>query len=524
MDFEGAGIEPPAPIKEEKEGIGIFELLWLAILDIPNIMRTLKFAVIIIIILALFTLAGTILPQEKFASSPQEFTAQYKHIFSINPDDGISFKEALYYGVVEPLELYRVFDSNLYFTLLCVLSISSVICAYDRIFLTKRIYKNKRPKVSERVIDSYRFTEKSVAPGAIQDVAEKVRTRLKALKFEVFEDSDSSGKIWFFARKNTFKYIASLIFHFAIVGIFLGGVAGNERVFGFNDIVFIQEGDAQPVANDLHLMKLATEKGEQPPAPRGEFIELEEYYNVYREREFKSIDEYGFPESYGGFPSDFYSKVKVYRKTPSGDDETIKELTVEVNVPLKYSGINYYQSSIASRIVLEIVSPDGVSQFVQGFTNESVQIPISIQGLGMPVVTFQTRDLVGGYWEKLDGTREELPHVVRLVDYRPMQNETGPPALLGYISEDKRLEVDGWQIKLDRIDEFTGLQYAYDPGVEVVTISVAILLAGIFITMYWPFRSTRILLTPDKSGTGYLVGGNVSDIVDQINESLIGTE
>ncbi|HDS30646.1 MAG TPA: hypothetical protein ENN67_06345 [Firmicutes bacterium] len=248
--------------KSQNEGYGIFDLLWLAITDIPRIMRTLKFAVWVIIILAIFTLFGTILPQEKFASDPETFAAQYVGLFNIDDTDGkTTFGEFLYYGFVRPFELYRVYESGLYLTLLMVLSISSALCAWDRWKITRTLATKTNPKANPDSVRTSQYSSHGTVTSNIETVTEKARSLLASKGFRTFETTDENGTVYFFGRKNFIKHYASVGFHFAFVFILIGGIIGHDQFFGYEGRIALSEGEERPVGPEMNLQRQAEAEG-----------------------------------------------------------------------------------------------------------------------------------------------------------------------------------------------------------------------------------------------------------------------
>ncbi|MCK4719320.1 cytochrome c biogenesis protein ResB, partial [bacterium] len=99
--------------KPDQTGYGLFDLIGFALLDVIKLMRTLKFAIWVLILLAVFTLIGSILPQEHLASDLDEFRMQYTNLFHVNSENGINtFGEVLYHGLVVPFQLYNIFKSG----------------------------------------------------------------------------------------------------------------------------------------------------------------------------------------------------------------------------------------------------------------------------------------------------------------------------------------------------------------------------------------------------------------------------
>ena len=111
-------------------------------------MRTLKFAVWMIIILAIFTLAGTILPQRKFAQSPEDFRQAYINIFHLDQSGGGGgLGPFLYHALVVPFQLDHIFETPLYLVLMILLALSAALCAWDQIRAdSKASEKDQKPR------------------------------------------------------------------------------------------------------------------------------------------------------------------------------------------------------------------------------------------------------------------------------------------------------------------------------------------------------------------------------------------
>jgi hypothetical protein len=514
--------------KPGDEGYGIFDLLWLAVLDIPRIMRSLKFAVWVILILAIFTLAGAILPQEKFATDPDTFAEQYVNLFHLDDTDGrLGFGEILYNGLVKPLELYHVYETGLYLALLIVLTISSALCSWDRLKIARTLAGKTSAIVGESSIKSMQYVSDGAVEGGIEDVAGKTRTLLKSRGFRIFEASDDKGSIYFFGRRNFFKHYASVGFHLAFLFIIVGGLIGHDRFLGYEGRIALSEGETSPVGSEVQAKEEADRKAESTGSETeyvpqsNDMIRLTEYENIYRESDFRGIDaETGFPLDYGGSPSDFVSHLEIYR--PSGESDSgetiLARKAIEVNYPLRCGGISYYQLAVDALLTFTVLQPGGGTAEVQTFLNR----PFDIRAYDKDLVCIvRSVDYAGGIWEAKDGTRSGLPYVVRLVDYSDyMDRKSDAPVLLGYLTLDKPLSVLGSTISLSSVREYTILQYVHDPGVPLVYFGGLLLIIGVTITLYFPYRTVRVMLKPGKPGTTYVAGGNSSEFPAMLASSL----
>lgn len=505
---------------KQEESFGLIELLLQSLIEIPRLMRDLKFAIWVIVILAIFTLIGTILPQQHLSNDPIGFGQNYANLFHVDPSDGINnFREFIYRHLIVKLELYNIFQSGLYFVLMVLLTISSCLCAWDRFKISRKILKLTKPKISR---DSILNMKHSMEGGGAVDpktASEKFRQYVTKKGFHVFDETDGDGNTWFFIRKNSFFHIVSVVFHASLVLILIGGIIGNERVAGFEGVIALREGESRPIANEKHLEELAGESGLEYLPLSDEMIELVEYQNIYRERDFPGIDsETGFPVGYHGMPSDYVSHLRVVKPGDDGTDILMAEKAIEVNVPLRYKGISYFQSSINAVLHFTITGTDQRRIPMETFLNQPMDIP----QLGVNI-TVTTGDIAGGIYEMNDGTRAELPYVVRMIDYAaPQMGITESPILIGYVSEGRPVTVGGVEISLDSVTEYTILHYVYDPGVLLAYIGGLLLIVGLTITLYLPYRMARIYFTRSETGFNYTIGGNWSGVMDMTGSVLTG--
>ncbi len=501
----------------ESSGPGIFDIIWFAVKDIPALMRSMKFAVWVLVILAIFTLAGTILPQEHLSADPVDFGNKYAAMFNVDPADGrTTIGEFVYYRIVVPLELYRVFDTGLYFVLLALLAVSSTLCAWDRLLISRVILKRTKAIVAAGAIDRLPWKADGITALPIDKAAEVLDESIKQHGFQVFRESDESGAEWFFARKNAFRHIVSVIFHMAFVLVLIGGVIGHERVMGYQGSFMIAEGGTSPLGSEIERARRTGESPQSAPNTSGEYIELLDYLNIYREEDFGSLDpDTGFPVDYMGMPSDYVSRLRIVRVDEGAEGTVVLEREVEVNRPMRYKGVAYYQSSFDYMIYMTVID-QGNSIPIQARLN----VPFVIPGLDMQSAITQA-DIVGGIWEAKDGTRTEMPYAIRLNDYTDMfAGRTDHPQFLGTLSAEKPLAIDGVVIRLDEVEEFTVLQYSHNPGIPLIFIGGFLLVLGLTVALYMPYRSGRIVLRSSEGKTEYKAGGDSSDFVVSVETLL----
>jgi hypothetical protein len=134
-------------------------------------------------------------------------------------------------------------------------------------------------------------------------------------------------------------------------------------------------------------------------------------------------------------------------------------------------------------------------------------------------------DVAGGIWERLDGTQEEMPYRVRLNDLTALfAGMSNTPDLIGYVREDVPLEVGGYTISLDSVDEYTILQFVYDPGVPIVYFGGFLLIIGLTIALYMPWRTGRVILKQNGDRVAWIAGGNSSEFPEAMKSEMPGKD
>jgi cytochrome c biogenesis protein len=276
------------------------------------------------------------------------------------------------------------------------------------------------------------------------------------------------------------------------------------------------EGSPVPLGSELYKMQASEKTGSSYEPKTDTEIELVKYENLYREKQFHKIDpESGFPTGYFGMPSSFVSYLKIITGADASE-KTIKEKTVEVNHPLSYQGVTYYQYGVDADLKFTIETPGQTPVTVE--TSLTRPKPIAFPTLGIECYVTQG-DYVDGTWESVNGTRTELPAVIRLLD-RTQSGTMKEPVLVGYVSKNKPLAVEGFVVHLDDVKKYTVLQYVHDPGVPLVGLGGLLLAIGMTIALYFPYRTVRVMLQAKGQGTTYIIGSNSRGATDELIESL----
>ncbi len=311
------------------------------------------------------------------------------------------------------------------------------------------------------------------------------------------------------ARKGPWPEGVSLLYHLgmgvAIVGFIL------SALFSFEGDVTLYPGQPQrvPTVSAHTGFHRFTHDEADTLLPDDRYVELtlKEFiteWELYRSEENPDGKYY---------PKDWMSDLAIV-----DDDGAPLERLVEVNRPLRVSGLTFYQMAYEQEFdVVVSVGPEEVER-----VSAAAYSPFTLESIGG---TFHPGTLrVGTLYEKYHDTRPVVPHVT--LSWQPPEEPveldtvvgagkdtaavvvvegSGPPKErvdLGVLSAEEPLEHQGYVLTLENPYEGSVLSYRHDPGVATLYISITAFLIGLVIRTYWP--SYRVQLWFEDGGRARL--------------------
>lgn len=212
------------------------------------------------------------------------------------------------------------------------------------------------------------------------------------------------------------------------------------------------------------------------------------------------------------YPRDWLSDLSV-----TDDDGTQARALVEVNRPLRVSGLTFYQMAYEQNFDV-VVSKDGAE--VERVAAQSY-VPFALESVGGMFFPGTLR--VGTLFQKYHDPRPVVPHTPLKWQAPPDTTagagadtavgsdeaaDSAPPARveLGDLSAGESLEVEGLALTLENPREASILTYRHDPGVPLLYIAIIAFMAGLAIRIYWPSYRVQLWIEEDAAGvTGRLV-------------------
>ena len=403
-----------------------------------------KLALVILCLIAITSIIGTVIPQKEAA---EFYAANYgprmAQLFSI-------------------LDIPDMYNSWWFLALLFLLGFNLIICSIDRFpGVWKQVTADGLALTPERL---QKMANRSswTSPGSVDEVRATLLEKLQAKGFKTGSRKDSETTI-LFSQKGHWTRTGVYMVHTSILVIFLGAIIGS--LGGFKGSVMIPETQASS------KVFLYDGKG------------VEELDFAVRNNKFR-IEFYP-----NGMPKEYTSSLTVIEQ----GKEVLTKI-IEVNDPLTYRGITFYQSSYDpyQDFVVVVTTPDGEEQtFIIPFQQQEAWTEKNLK-FGVINAKVLGQSIVSSKLWFSDGN--DSPATVWIDDGAEVVIER----------ENGTYQVSAKQMYA------TGLQVAKDPGVWWVYIGCGLMLFGLYVAFFMSHRRIWLVLKPDGDQTAVLLTGSAN--------------
>jgi len=404
-----------------------------------------------LILLATTSIIGTVIEQNL---APQEYMQKY----------GMSEST---YKVLDTLQFFNMYHSYWFLSLLGIFAVNLICCSIKRL---PRIIKTVREPIlvaDDGLFRTFSNKEEIVTGGSLDRVRDKV-VALLGKKFAAPVVTEQDGKIYLFAQKGAFSRFGVYVTHTSILIIFLGAMIGN--VWGYKAYVNIVEGKS--------INKIWGRGGEQA-IPLGFEVRCDNFEVTFYEG--------------GGRPKEFSSDLVVLEN----GQEVLKK-TIEVNDPLTYKGLTFYQSSYG---------PAGDPVYRFSVKNRETGETVDVTGpQGKHLALPGGASLIPlGYAESYQNFG---PAAQVSIDSGDHQHGTPFIVFQNYPQFDEK-RGGAYSVNLRGVQQsfYTGLQVAKDPGVWVVWLGCLLLVLGSCGAFFLSHRRLWVSIQPIDKGIGVKFGG-----------------
>jgi cytochrome c biogenesis protein len=482
-----------------------------------DFLASVKLAIIVFSLIALTSIIGTILEQQ---ASPE------KNIQVISKLFGESLAPTLY-RIFDALGFMDMYHSWWFVTLLMLFAANLLVCSIDRFPSIWKLVKEPIKPLKEEHFKAIPIKREITLKGKTEKVKETVGSVLRSEGFKYSEASDPGGH-QFYWEKGRYSRLGVYITHFSILVILVGALIGI--FFGFKGFLNLPEGESFGVA--------FTKTGELTPAEISERriifnaleisggdvsmaarkLGVEESHLTARMKKLGMMP-LGFSIRCDDFDVSFYGRSDMPKEYSSlltviDNGKEVLKKRIEVNDPLRYKGITFYQSSYGIMpdsssflFIFRTTSKTGVSETLRVRQGEKFLIPgTNIEATvtdWSPALSFDKDGRAFTYSEMMNNPGAQLEINENGKTYKKWILERYPVTWRlqnGHIVE----LVDIWGA------QYTGLQVRRDPGVWIVYLGCATMSVGLFIAFFMSHRRLWVRVTTEKGNTKVMVAASAN--------------
>jgi len=399
-----------------------------------------RLAISLLTVLALTSIIGTIVPQHETAAFYAErYSPSVAAFFQI-------------------LDIPNMYGSWWFVGLLAILVLNLIACSLDRL---PNVWKLVTASAAATPAERIKKMPEQACWSNVQDAAiPRLETLLAARGFQSVNDS----KTLFVAEKGAWSRLGAYIVHLSILIIFAGALIGQR--YGFKGSVMLPEGSSTDV--------VFLSRGGAPKnlgfTVRCDFFAVTYYDN--------------------GMPKDYLSRLTVLE-----NGRSVLSRDVQVNQPLRYKGIVFYQSSY---------------QPYQDFIVEFSKSSGGRHGLSWHsfIVPFQQQE----QWQE-----EGVTFGVLSAEARGQQLErlklwlkkgVNEPVVLP-LTAGKEAAYDQYKVRVRQLYA-TGLQVAKDPGVPLVYAGCGLLIFGLYVAFFLSHRRLFVFFETGAAGRDIWLAGTAN--------------
>ncbi len=493
---------------EENKNQTLTDKIW-------DFFSSIKFAVVIFALIALTSIIGTIIEQN---------AAPEKNIKLIGKLFGDSIAPALY-NAFDFLGFMDMYHSWWFVALLMLFAANLMVCSIDRL---PRIWKLVKEPVKPLTAEQFKNLGKKeiVLKGKTKKIKDAAKTAIKKAGFKLLETKEADG-YQLYSEKGNYTRLGVYITHLSILLILIGSIIGI--FFGFKGFLNLPEGKTYSVAfaqtghltpmqeSEMEMIIAALQSVEGSTLKASQKLGMEEQSLKLKIKRY-GIWPLGFSITCNDFNADFYSNSntpKTYKSwltiTENGMPVKIggKEIQeIEVNTPLKYKGVTFYQSSYGltpgggenSVFRFRVTPKDGKTEDIESRFEGSFSIP----GTNLTGKIESFSPAIG--FDQSTG---------RFFTYAEQMNN---PAVLVSFYENNKRKYGGWILKrqpetwklpeghiVEFVDlwgiQYTGLQVRKDPGVWVVYLGCIVMSIGLYIAFFMNHKKIWLRLIEEKNST-----------------------
>ena len=411
-----------------------------------------KLSVVILLSLAVTSIIGTVIPQNE---SPMLYLQKYGDVL---------------FRIFNTLNIFDMYHSWWFRFLLWMLTINIIVCSINRLSSTWKIIFPKKPSFNINRFRKIKNRQQWSTAGFPEEL-KNIYSPWLSKRFGKFIVESSENGYLLFGEKGRWTRLGVYAVHLSIIFMVTGGLLGS--IFGFDGYVNIPEGestDTISLCNNQPEVKL----------------------------NFKiKCDDFNFTFYDSGMPKEYRSSLSIIK-----DNQTVFNKNIIVNDPLRYEGINIFQSSYGkmSATDLSVTFTEKASGMIYN-KKTTMGSPIEMPGNSgtlivkdfRPNISFRETHLTNAFLCRMIPRQGDPSDIIILADY---------PRFDVMRKGDFVISISNTDFKY-----YTGLQVTKDPGVPLVYAGFLFMIIGCYVTFFMFHQKICVEISTNNDKTSVMVSG-----------------
>jgi len=431
--------------------------------EILPVLTDLRLAIILLLVIALFSVSGTVIEQGQLPDFYQSNYPEHPALFGF-----LSWK------VIQVVGLDHVYRTWWFLSLLVLFGTSLTACTF-----TRQLPALKAAQKWKYYEEPRNFTKLALSAELEGVCLSSILPILQQKSYRIFQETNPEKDDILYARKGIVGRIGPIIVHIGIVAILLGGIWG--AMTGFMAQEMITSGDTFQVKNIVDAGAWSSK-------------------DVLKDWSVR-VNRFWIDYTPTGGIDQFYSDMSVL----NNDGQEVNHEKIYVNKPLRYHGVVFYQTD-------------------WGISNVRVRLnksPI----FQLPMVQLDTKGK-GRIWGTWIPTKPDLSEGVSLLA-KDLQGMVliydAQGKLINTVRAGMSIPVNGVNLQILDVMGSTGLQIKFDPGIPIVYTGFGLLMLGVVMSYFshsqvWALQKGETLYIGGKTNRAQVAfEQEVLAILDQLS-------